>query len=410
MKKAWLVAKHEFISNVRRRSFLIGALGVPLFLLILFGVIIFISLSGMTTLADIGDVGYVDNAGILTNADTIPSNYVAFATSEEAGAALQSGDIGAYFIIPEDYLRTGDIRLVSSSSPPEELQDQISDLLIANLDTGLDAALVNRIIEPVNMSLLALDSGRLVKGDAIVGLFLAPMLFVVFFMIASQLTSSYLMGSVVEEKTTRVVEMLVTSIAPLQLLAGKIIGLGALGFLQIAIWVGVGYILLSLGRFLPFLEGVTIPSDMLIVAIVYFVLGYLLFSGIMAGIGAVVNSEQESRQIAGIFTLPLAIPFFFIFSFLTDPGSPVVVFLSIFPLTSPVGMLFRMGFGFVPPEQLALSAFLLLVTALFSVWASARVFRWSLLMYGKRPTVRQIFRAIRTNPGMATSATGDSRG
>jgi ABC-2 type transport system permease protein len=139
-------------------------------------------------------------------------------------------------------------------------------------------------------------------------------------------------------------------------------------------------------------------------------LGYFFLASIMAGIGAVVGSEQESRQIAGIFSFVLVIPFFALVTFITDPNGVVPTVLTLFPLTSPVAVMLRLGFGSVPTWQLSLSMVLLLVTALFTAWASAKIFRWALLMYGKRPGLRDIARALRRPPTMATSATGERAG
>ncbi|MCZ2097277.1 MAG: ABC transporter permease, partial [Anaerolineae bacterium] len=145
----------------------------------------------------------------------------------------------------------------------------------------------------------------------------------------------------------------------------------------------------------------------LVIGVIYFLLGYFLLACVMAAIGVVMGSEQESRQFAGIFGLVLAIPFFAITSFITDPNGAVVTFLTLFPFTSPVSMIMRMGFSAVPAWQLILSIALLLLTSLFMAWASARIFRWALLLYGKRPGVRQLIRVIRRPSGMATSATGE---
>ncbi|MFN8528940.1 MAG: ABC transporter permease [Anaerolineae bacterium] len=203
---------------------------------------------------------------------------------------------------------------------------------------------------------------------------------------------------------TSVSAEILTTVTPFQLMFGKIIGLGALGLVQLAVWLGAGLIVINVGQFLPALQGVTIPPDLVIASVVYFLLGYFLQASVMAGIGAVVASEQESRQYAGIFSLLFSIPFFLIINFFTDPNGPVVTFLCLFPFTSPVSVIMRMGFGSIPPEQLILSVLILLVTVVLVTWLSARVFRWALLLYGKRPSLRQMFDVLRRRaPAMATS-------
>ena len=137
---------------------------------------------------------------------------------------------------------------------------------------------------------------------------------------------------------------------PFQLLFGKIIGLGLLGLTQLVIWMVCRLDHAAARAATPdFLTGITIPPDLLIVGVVYFLLGYFLLASVMAGIGVVVGSEQESRQFAAIFGIVLVIPFFLITSFITDPNGAVVTFLTLFPFTSPMSMILRMGFSAVPP-------------------------------------------------------------
>jgi ABC-2 type transport system permease protein len=176
---------------------------------------------------------------------------------------------------------------------------------------------------------------------------------------------------------------------------------------QLIIWMAAGYVSLTVAHATDSLQGVTIPPDLVIVAVIYFLLGYFLMSSAMAGIGVVIGSEQESRQFGVLFSLGLIIPFFLITSFITDPNGTVVTFLTLFPLTSPVSVILRMGFGSIPTWQLVISIILLLATSLLVAWVSARIFRWALLLYGKRPGIRELIRVIRRPPAMATTATGD---
>jgi ABC-2 type transport system permease protein len=128
---------------------------------------------------------------------------------------------------------------------------------------------------------------------------------------------------------------------------------------------------------------------------VYFVLTYFLFAGIMAGIGASAGSEQESRQYAGIFALLIVLPFFFMVTLITDPESPVIKVLTLIPFTAPLTVILRISLGGMPALELVASLVIMFITTVFVVWGMSRVFRWSLLLYGKRPTPRQLWRVIR---------------
>lgn len=408
MNKAWLVAKHEFLTNVRKRSFLLSAVGIPLFFIVLFYVIFALTFS-QYDVANLGTIGYVDQSGLLAAQVDKPQTFAAFASESEARAALDAGEIGAFFIVPEDYETTGSITVFGRTDSNPDLQRQISAYLVANLGVGVDPDRLARMQEPVESSVLFLDTGRLLNDESIAGLFIVPLVFVLLFSMGAQVTSGYLMSSVVEEKSNRIMEILVTTVTPFQLLVGKILGLGALGLLQLAIWIGAGLIVAEINRDTPLVQGLSIPPDLVVIALVYFVLSYFLQASLMAGIGAVAGGEQESRQIAGILSLIFILPYWFMVSFITDPGGFIPTLFTFIPFTAPVAVIARMAFSTVPIEQIALSMAILFVTSLLIAWASARIFRWSLLMYGKRPSLRQLIGALRSNT-MQTTAIGEAQG
>ena len=407
MSKTWLIIKHEYLTNIKRRAFLFGAFGVPAISILLMAVVFGLAINNETDVTHLGTIGYVDLSGVLEKQIDKPDNFAVYDAEPEARAALDANTIGAYFVVEANYMRNGDIRAYGRTNLPGALKDSINGYLRANLSNDLDPTIANRIKDPVEGSVKTLDNGRVISDNAVVGLFLVPIIFVMVFLFASQATSGYLMSGVVEEKTNRIMEILITSVTPFQLLFGKIIGLGLLGLTQLGIWLIAGAITLTLGHNNDVLTGIIIPPDLAIVAIIYFLLGYFLLSSVMAGIGVVIGSEQESRQFSAIFSLVLVIPFFLISSFITDPNGAVVIFLTLFPLTSPISMILRMGFSAVPLWQFVASVIILLLTGLVVAWASARIFRWALLLYGKRPGLRELIRVIRRPAHMATSATGE---
>ena len=408
MHKTWLVIKHEYLTNIKRRSFLFTAFGIPIFTILMMTLVFSLAINGEENVDQLGTIGYVDQAGVLTQKIDEPENFRLYDSEAAVRTALSEGAIGAYFLLPADYMDSGNVQIISKSNIPSALKNSIDSFLRINLSTGLNPEIAARIKDPVESVVKTLDNGRVIKDNAVIGLILAPIIFVMVFLLASQTTSGYLMSGVVEEKSNRIMELLITSITPFQLLFGKLVGLGALGLTQLVIWIVAGSVTLGLGKNTSVLSSITIPPDLVIVSVIYFLLGYFFLSSTMAGIGAVVGSEQESRQFAAIFSIALAIPFFLITSFFNDPNGPVVTFLTLFPLTSPITVILRMGLGVIPTWQLLLSIVLLLLTSLFVTWASARIFRWALLLYGKRPSPRELIRVIRRSPTMATSATGDS--
>lgn len=405
----WLVARHEFLTNVRRRSFLFAAFGAPLFTILVMYIVFAITVESFGGTEGIGLIGYVDESGVLAAAIDQPEDFRPYPDGNTARAAMDAGEIDGYFSLPSNYIDTGVVNLyLRSSSVPEGLYDQIDTFLIANIGSSVEADRLERLQDPVNTQLLTLDNGRLIRDSGIAGLFLTPIIFVMVFMLASQTSSGYLMSSVVEEKGNRIMEILITSVTPMQLLVGKIIGLGALGLLQLGIWMIGGAVALQLGQNTELLSGVYIPPDMLMLGLIYFLLTYFLIASLMAGIGATAGGEQESRQLSSIFSLLLFLPFFFLYNLITDPNGTISTILTLLPFTSPVTTIFRMAFGTVPTWQLVVSLIVQIVTTVLIMWAAARVFRWSLLMYGKRPNLRELVRIIRKPSGMGTTATGES--
>lgn len=404
MRKMLLVAQRDFLANIRRRSFLIASIGVPLLIIGLMALVVVFIIQSEEDVTSVGQVGYVDESGVLNEAIGRPGTFTAFSDTEAAETALAAGEIGAYFILPENYLQTGTVRLIVSSGYPEALNDQIDAFLIDNLADDLDPAWVERLKDPVTTSLQTLDNSRVIPEIGIIGVFLAPLLFVIIFIIATQSTSSYIMSSVVEEKSNRIMEILITSITPFQLLGGKIIGLGLVGLIQIGIWLAGIALLVRLGGSIPFLSGLSLPPDLLFFGFIYFLLNYFLNASLFAGIGAVVGAEQESRQIAGIFSLLFSLPFFFFVQFITEPDSPIVTALTLFPFSAPIAVIMRLGFGSIPAWQLVASIAILFFSTILVAWVSARVFRWSLLLYGKRPSLREVLRSVGRS-GIGTTAT-----
>lgn len=404
MNKAWLIAREEFINNVKKPSFLFTAFGIPVVIVVIMFVIVALLVETEENTERIGAVAYVDQSGVLADPVEVPENFSAYPSEEAAHEALEQNTVGAYFVVPEDYIESGQVHAVSRTNLPEVMQDVFDAFLIANLGRTLDPETVERLIEPVNSQILTLDTGRVISSSAFFVVLFMPFIFVFVFMMGSQTTSTYLMSSVVEEKSNRLMEILITSVTPFQLLLGKIIGLGVLGLLQLSVWLIAGVLLLTFGQSLEFLQGVSVPTDMIITGLIFFTLNYFLYSSLMAGIGAVTGTETESRQYASILSLVTAVPFFLTISFFTDPDGPVVTFLTLFPFTSPISVIMKMAWGSMSIEHIILSAVILLVTTIVLIWVSARIFRWALLLYGKRPSLRQIFTALRRAPTMATTA------
>jgi ABC-2 type transport system permease protein len=419
--KTILIAEREFKYYLQKRSFLFLAFGMPLLVMVVMAISIVLLVNSEEELDLSGGTqyGYVDYSiqGIVSE-ETVKEQYygelfVQYPDEESARADLDSELIPGYIVISEDYMTTGKVTLYSHNGVPEDLFYYIDNLLIANVSTqiaGIDIPAA-RVINPAELTIRLEDSGRELSPESFIPLIILPIAFAVIFMMATQVTGSFLMSGLVEEKNNRVMEIMVTSVTPLQLMTGKIIGLGALGIVQLIVWIAVAIAVFVFGADLDFLKGVTFPFDLAVIAVLYFLMGYFLIASIMAGIGAVVGSEQESRQYAGIFTMVFAIPYFFMIAFITNPNGPIPVTLSLIPFTAPMAMVMRAGLTSVPWWQLILSSIILLFTIALFIWAAAKIFRWGLLLYGKSARPRDLIRVVRGNvdPGMVTTANNKNK-
>ncbi|HRF94003.1 MAG TPA: ABC transporter permease, partial [Aggregatilineales bacterium] len=255
-----------------------------------------------------------------------------------------------------------------------------------------------------------LDTGRTINEGGIVFTFLAPFFFSLLFWISMQSTGNFLMNGLVEEKKNRIIEILVTTVTPTQLLTGKILGLGMLGLTQVGLWLGVALLAITFGPQIEFLEGlgnVQLPADLIIAGFLFFGMGYLFNASLLAGAGVLAGTEQQSAQYSALILMPGYLPpVFLIMEFISNTNGPTSTLLSMIPITAPLSMVMRIGFGAVPLEQIILSLAILAVSTFIASWASGKVFRWGLLLYGKKINIRELLGVVASRKvTYATSAT-----
>jgi ABC-2 type transport system permease protein len=390
MAKWITIAKHEFIYNIRRKEFLFVTFGLPLFMSAIIGLPIL--LAGNSMNSQEFKIGFVDNTGLFE-----PLNFTSFSNEELAQKALFAGNITHFFVIPSDYETNGKISVYSSKkdiSSSFAVETQIKNFLLDNLLKGEKKELVERIKNPIIGEYFTLDEKGESKDDGLSAL-LIPLAFAMFFMLSIFTSSNFLLQGVVEEKENRVMEILLSSVSYRELLTGKIFGLGAVGMIQIIIWQIIGIGILKTGPMAEFVSKLNISPALLFFASGYFILGYLFFACIMAGVGAVATTSREGQQMAGIFTLTGAMPLIISQFIIANPGSVISTFMSYFPLTSPVTMIIRLSAGEIQYYELMISLIILTVSILIIIELSVKIFRASLLMYGKKPSIREIVKYLR---------------
>lgn len=412
LNRSLIVARFEFLKIVKRKQFLLITFGFPIFFLLIMTIPMMANMMVLDDDPDLKSIGYIDQTGLfnLSYKNTAGSQaivsvkeinksieFIQYTGNEEAEEAIISKTISSYIIIPDDYLKNGTIELYSTNVGFDfqemELSAQLSEIIITTLLTDkVDDDTLARIIEPVDMKLFTIDTAGDVKEKGIsdiIGDFALPFITGMLLIITIFSASGYLLRGVAEEKETRVIEIILSSLTPRELLTGKIIGLGCVGLLQITIWISIG----TMGSI--YVLPVVIKPLVLLLAFVYFILGFLLFASIMAGVGAISGSMQEAQQLVGIFTFIAIAPMMFMQVLVTKPDGAISTFLSLFPLTSPVAMLSRIAVSDVPVYQIAASILILIVSVYFVIILSSRLFRVGLLMYGKRPDIRTIVQYMR---------------
>lgn len=307
---------------------------------------------------------------------------------------------------PPDYLDSGLVDAYGHDAIPEGIEDQLAEFLQTNVARQVPENVpAARLLDPANVTVIDLRTGTEMENlnTFIVGVIFRPIIFGMIFLMAISTTSQFLMSGVVEEKENRMMEILATSSTPLQLLWGKVLGLGALGLTQVVLWGVALLVILNTQSGTSILAGMSFTTDYIVVSLIYFVLGYFLYGAVMVGIGAAVTAEQEGRQLSTIFSMITVLPFLLSFAFFTDANGTIPVILSLFPLTAPLAVIMRMPLVAVPIWEIILSMVLLALSTGLIMWLAARVFRLGMLMYGKNLNLREIVRAIREGRQTMTS-------
>jgi ABC-2 type transport system permease protein len=404
MKKTGIIARHEFTTTIKRISYILLTLSFPV--LGFLGMLIFM---GVANWGEGGapseelKIGYVDNTGMF-NDYTNPDGavFIVYDTNDEAMEALFAEELNEYFIIPEDYLETGLIARFTTERELEqawETRKLTEDFLIANLlDGKVSDEVLLRVQTPMLSVTTRLDpaTGEIIPAGSELAAFAMPYVFALLFIMSLFITSGYLLQGVSEEKENRLIEILLSSVSAGQLLTGKVIGLGAAGLIQIVIWLMSSVVLLAIASlFLSLPEGISIPIGLIIFGIIYFILGYLLFGILMATLGSIGSTARESSQWTAIFVIPAVIPLIFIPLFIENPDNLIFTVFTLFPLTAPVASIMKLSIGAMPVWELMLSITILIASIIGAMWLASRVFRTFLLMYGKRPSLREVRRYIR---------------
>jgi ABC-2 type transport system permease protein len=426
MRTILLVIKHEIVTMLGKRSFWIMTFLFPLLIMVLtFGsqfmadraiaeeeppVGIPLPGAGQGENGEPGSSntpttasanGYVDQSGLIQRhpAEIPYERLHPFADEAAAQTALTHGEISRYYLIPPDYLRDGKIMVIEKEFQPfASLRGGATPLMtyLINLNLTEDsttALLLSNPTASVNARSIAPQPED--EGDpmAFVAAF-TPTMFIFFFLLIN--SSGFMLQSVSREKENRTVEMLLVSLRPRELMMGKMAGLSVIALLQMSVWIGGSMLVLGRSSGASGIASlIVLPEGFLIWAVLFFILGYLVYASLMGAVGALAPTAREGGQLVFIIILPLMIPLWFNAAFIQAPNGGAATFLSLFPMTAPTSMITRMMMVAVPPWQMAVSMGGLAVTAYLFILLSARFFRADTLLSGAAVSWRRIWLALK---------------
>lgn len=415
MSKILSIMSTEMRTTLRRKSFVVVAFIIPVILGIValaFGLLQDTSLSkGLGSLTGgsapavplAEQSGYVDAANLIRTVptDLASDKLVRFDSAAAAQAALDAHSIAGYYVVDADYRQTGDIEyytqdfsVLSDNLNPAALA-ALLDINLLNGDTQLAAALQ----QPFDVKVTALPSPNAPATPSATKSWISdqlPLFVTIILYMALMIPGSILINALIDEKKNRVMEVLMTSVTPKQMVIGKMAALGLLGLLQTALWLAV---LWAVSRFggnaLSIPPGSALPLSLLIWALIYFLGGYAIYGAQFAGIGALAPDINQTKSVTWIVMMPIIVGYIYMTSmFRLDPNSPVAVALSLFPLTSPIVMIGRLAAGVAPLWQAVLAVVLQFVTAYGVILLTARLFKAQHLLTGQPLSVKSYYRVL----------------
>ncbi|MCE2816959.1 MAG: ABC transporter permease [Cryomorphaceae bacterium] len=439
MKPFLLVAQREITTRIRKRSFLVMTiLGPVLFI----GLMVAPTLIAMSSEAEDLNLIVVDHSYVLPGTPSVEGAKLAYfdpkEVSQEQAIALvrERDDIDGLLYVPESVnsdpeFSLKNAKLYTETTAPLGMASELEGVLERFAyegklrHFGVDPALVTQAKSDAVIEAFELrEEGSEASGTEIktgIGFVSGILIYMFTFLYAAQI-----MRGVIEEKTSRIVEVLVTSVKPAQLMLGKILGIAAVGLLQFGIWIALtaaaasavgaagllspdpaqlealgaaGQTPPELGELqsvLGTLDALNLPA-LIAMFLFYFLSGYLFYGALFAAVGAAVDSETDTQQFMLPLTLPLVLTFILSTSIIENPNGPVAVALSLIPFSAPIAMMIRLPFG-VPWYELAASMSLMVLGFLGTVWVAARIYRIGILSYGKKPTYGDLWKWIRMKP------------
>lgn len=391
MHNVWRVMWFEYVTRVRRRSFLLLLFGVPVVMVLFWGLLAWLAVRD----ADTRPFGYVDEAGVVQEqgsvvAELMAATYLPFATRVQAHEALAAEEIAGYYVIPPDYWQTHQIEaMVWDEAVPTEQTILFEQFVEQNLQAQLSAEARALVTDVGPFEFRQVDSDEVLRPSTIQ--FILGLGFVFLFTMVIFSFSPYLLRIVSDEKENRTMELMMTMVSPEAMIYGKLLGLTAVFGTQMVVWGGL-FVVVALGSLVALQ---VVPYTFLLLVLLFGVPTFMMLVAIMTAIGSVTANLEQGQQMAGMVNWVFTFPLFFVLIALVDPNNPLMVGLTFFPLTAFAAVIMRWAMGATPLWQVVVSWLLVVMTAVWMMLLAVRVFRVGMLEYGQRLGWSTIWRVVR---------------
>ncbi|NQU86951.1 MAG: ABC transporter permease [Mariniphaga sp.] len=403
MNKTYLIFKHEFLNTIKRISWIIMTLIVPVLALLGIGIFALVATLSEPQEVAIRSIGFVDEIGIFNDQTTQGyTKLIPYNSKEEAVQAMVIGEVSEYIVIPSNYTSTSTIERFTFEkelTTPPATYAVIKSFLTKNiLKDKVQPEISNLIVAPLNLEVTRInETGNAALEQGNVGYLIITGVFSLLLGISLMFGATSLISGLGDEKESRLIEVLFSSVSIRQLLIGKVLALGIAGLLQVLVWLISVPLLLNLASnsLGGSLNDIHIPVNFLILGIIYFILGYLLFAVLSLGVGAISSNAREGGQLSMFYTLFSFAPLWFSSLLFIFPNSPVWVVMSIFPITAPIQTMIRLGISDIPLWQIITSIGVLLFSIIGGLYLVIKIFRLNMLMHGKRPGFAEIIRSLK---------------
>ncbi len=420
MREIWIIVKREFLERVRTRAFLIGTFIFPVFMFAVLWLPTMIGGDGSVkrlALVDEAPEGIGDRfiAALTAAADSDATNRYEVeevpGPFESARAELirrvRADSLDGFVVLPADVVTSNEIVYRAGNIANQFVLRDIrtaasAAVLGARLErAGLEVTDLAELVKRVDVDEAAItDTGEEGRGAESTFLFAYLVGFLIYFITA--IYGMNVLRSVIEEKTNRIAEVMISSVRGTHMMLGKIVGVGSAALLQVAVWIGAVVLITTqssivsrLGVPTELLAGLTLPPGQAALFLAYFAIGFLEFAALFAALGAAMTTEQEAQSMQMVLMVPLFLPLLFLFQLTGEPLSRLSTVLGIFPLTAPIAMPIRIATVSIPPVQIAASLGLLVIGLFVIAWLAGKVYRIGILSTGKRPTMAELVRWLR---------------